>query len=171
MVAVLKILSRTVFPILLSLFPFPLFATEDPKIQNLKDISTLRVIVESLTWDARQAGISEEMIRSQVAAHFKESLPSLGLAEKEGPSLYIRIVLHKRKTEDLHYGLIGLSIDRPVLILSPKGDFQALSQVWEKTAVFSGRDPLLATFEILSRLLILLIEDLKKANSANSIRQ
>jgi hypothetical protein len=73
-------------------------------------------------------------------------------------------MLHKRKAEDLYYGMIGLSVDRPVMVLSPKGDFPTLSQVWEKTAVFSGRDPLLGTFEILSKLLILLIEDLKTAN-------
>ena len=144
--------------------PFSLCAGEDPRIQNLRDLSAFRVIIESLTPDARQAGITEETLQSQVRAHFRESFSHISLAEKEGPSIYIRIILYKRKTEDLYYGMIGLSVDRPVMIISAKGDFPTLSQVWEKTAVFSGRDPLLGTFEILSKLLTLLIEDLKAAN-------
>jgi hypothetical protein len=148
----------------LSLLPFSLHAGEDPRVRNLRDLSAFRVMVESLTPDARQAGITEESLQSQVGAHFRESLPRISLFGKEGPSIYIRIMLYKRKGEDLYYGMIGLSVDRPVMILSPKGDFPTLSQVWEKTAVFSGRDPLLGTFEILSKLLTLLIEDLKTAN-------
>ncbi len=148
----------------LGLLPFSLHAGEDPRVQNLRDLSAFRVIIESLTPDARQAGVTEEALESQVRAHFRESLPRISLDEKEGPSLYIRVMLHKRKAEDLYYGMIGLSVDRPVMILSTKGDFPALSQVWEKTAVFSGRDPLLGTFEILSKLLTLLIGDLKAAN-------
>ena len=144
--------------------PFSLHAGEDPRVQNLRDLSAFRVIIESLTPDARQAGVMEETLQSQVRAHFRDSLPHISLVEKEGPSIYIRIMLYKRKAEDLYYGVIGLSVDRPVMILSSKGDFPTLSQVWEKTAVFSGKDPLLGTFEILSKLLTLLIEDLKAAN-------
>jgi hypothetical protein len=148
----------------LCLLPFSLHAGEDPRVQNLRDLSAFRVIIESLTPDARQAGLREETIESQVRAHFRESLPRISLDEKEGAAIYIRIMLYKRKAEDLYYGMIGLSVDRPVMVLSAKGDFPALSQVWEKTAVFSGKDPLLGTFEILSKLLTLLIEDLKAAN-------
>jgi hypothetical protein len=148
----------------LGLLPFSLHAGEDLRVQNLRDLSAFRVIVESLTPDARQAGVTEETLQSQVRAHFRESFPHISLVEKEGPSIYVRITLYKRKTEDLYYGMIGLSVDRPVMILSAKGDFPTLSQVWEKTAVFSGRDPLLGTFEILSKLLTLLIEDLKAEN-------
>ncbi len=144
--------------------PFSLYAGEDPRVQNLRDLSAFRVIIESLPPDARQAGVTEEALLSQVQAHFRESFPYISLAEKEGPSIYIRIMLYKRKTEDLYYGMIGLSVDRPVMIVSVKGDFPSFSQVWEKTVVFSGRDPLLRTFEILSKLLTLLIEDLKVAN-------
>jgi hypothetical protein len=157
-----------VFIFLIFLWPsFYLWAGEDPRVQNLRDITSFRVIIESLTADARQAGITEERVQSQVRAHFQESLPRMVWLEKEGPSIYIRIMLYKRKNEDLHYGMIGLSVDRPVLILSPKGDFPAFSQVWEKTAVFSGGDPLLGTFEILSRLLALLVDDFKRANPSN----
>jgi hypothetical protein len=148
----------------LCFLPFSLHAGEDPRVQNLRDLSAFRVMIESLTPDARQAGVTEETVQRQVRAYFRESLPHISLVEKEGPSIYIRIMLYKRKAEDLYYGMIGLSVDRPVMILSPKGDFPTLSQVWEKTAVFSGRDPLLGTFEILSKLLTLLIEDLKAAN-------
>lgn len=148
----------------LFLLPFSLHAGEDPRVRNLSDLSGFRVTIESLTPDARQAGVREETIDSQVRAHFRESLPYISLVEKEGPSIYIRIILHKRKAEDLYYGMIGLSVDRPVMILSAKGEVPILAQVWEKTAVFSGRDPLLGTFEILSTLLTLLIEDLKAAN-------
>ncbi len=144
--------------------PFSLYAGEDPRVQNLRDLSAFRVIIESLTPDARQAGVTEETLQSQVQAHFRESFPHISLAEREGPSIYVRIMLYKRKTEDLYYGMIGLSVDRPVMILSAKGDFPSFSQVWEKTVVFSGKDPLLGTFEILSKLLTLLIEDLKVAN-------
>ncbi len=144
--------------------PFSLYADQDPRVHNLRDLSAFRVIVESLTPNARQAGVTEETLQSQVRAHFRDSFPHISLAEKEGPSIYIRVILYKRKTEDLYYGMIGLSVDRPVMILSAKGDFPTLSQVWEKTAVFSGRDPLLGAFEILSKLLTLLIEDLKAAN-------
>ncbi len=150
----------------LCLLPFSLHAGEDLRVQNLRDLSAFRVIIESLTPDARQAGITEETIKSQVRAHFRESLPHISFVEKEGPSIYIRIMLYKRKAEDLYYGMIGLSVDRPVMILSAKGDFPSLSQVWEKTAVFSGSNPLPGTFEILSRLLTLLIGDLKAANPA-----
>lgn len=148
----------------LCLLPFPLHAGEDPRVQNLQDLSAFRVVIESLTPDARQAGIREETIESQVRAHFRESLPRISLDAKEGPAIYVRIMLYKRRAEDLYYGMIGLSVDRPVMVLSAKGDFPALSQVWEKTAVFSGKDPLLGTLEILSKLLTLLIEDLKAAN-------
>jgi hypothetical protein len=148
----------------LGLLPFPLLAGESPRVRNLRDLPAFRVLVEHLTPDARQAGISEEAIESQVRANFRQFLPHISLEEKEGPSIYIRIVLHKRKAEDLYYGMIGLSIDRPVMVLSSKGDFPTLSQVWERTAVFSGRDPLLGAFEILARLLNQLIEDLKAAN-------
>ena len=151
-----------IFPLCFLSFSLP--AGEDPRVRNLRDLSAFRVTIESLTPDARQAGVSEEAVESQVRAHFRESLPQISLVEKEGPSIYIRIMLYKRKADEMYYGMIGLSVDRPVMILSPKGDFPTLSQVWEKTAVFSGRDPLLGTFEILSKLLTLLIKDLKTAN-------
>jgi len=141
----------------------PLLATEDPEVQNLRHITAFRVVVESLTPDARQAGITEEMVKGQVASFFKDSLPQIVL-NGDGPSLYLRIVLHKRKDEDLYYGMIGLSVDRSVMVLSPKGDFPAWSQVWEKNMVFSGKDPVMATFEIIFKLLNLLSEDIKKAN-------
>jgi hypothetical protein len=157
-------MKPSIFIFTLCLLPFSLHAGEDPRVRNLRDLSAFQVMIESLTPDARQAGITEESLQSQVGAHFRESLPRISLVGKEGPSIYIRIMLYKRKGEDLYYGMIGLSVDRPVMILSPKGDFPTLSQVWEKTAVFSGRDPLLGTFEILSKLLTLLIEDLKTAN-------
>ncbi len=144
--------------------PFSLYAGDDPRVRNLQDLSAFRMTIESLTPEAKQAGVTEETLQSQVRAHFRESFPHISLAEKEGPSIYIRIMLYKRKTEDLYYGMIGLSVDRPVMILSAKGDFPSFSQVWEKTVVFSGTDPLLGTFEILSKLLTLLIEDLKAAN-------
>jgi len=156
--------NRITLILILCLFPFSLFADEDPRVQNLRGISAFCLTVETLTPDARQVGINEEVVKSQVAAHFKAYLAHIPLVEKDAPSLYIRIVLHKRKGEDLHYGLISLNVDRPVVILSPGGNFPSLSQVWEKTVVFSGRDPLLGTFEILSKLLTLLIEDFKKAN-------
>ncbi len=121
-------------------------------------------MVESITPDARQAGVTEDMIKSQVAAHFKESLPQVALTENKGTLVYIRVVIHKRKGEELHYGFISLSVDRPVTVLSSKGDFLAVSQVWGRTAVFSGRDPLLGTFDILSKLTSLLMQDFRKVN-------
>jgi len=140
-----------------------LLAAEDPEVQNLRYISTLRVVVESLTPDARQAGITEEMVKGQIASFFKDSLPQI-TSNGDGPSLYLRIVLHKRKDEDLYYGMIGLSVDRPVMVLSSRGEFPAWSQVWGKNMVFSGKDPVMATFEIIFKLLSLLSEDFKKAN-------
>lgn len=131
---------------------------------NLRHISGVHLLVESITPDARRAGVTEEMIKSQVAAHFKESLPQVALTENKGILVYVRIVIHKRKDEELHYGFISLSVDRPVTVLSSMGDFPAVCQVWGRTAVFSGRDPLLGTFEILSRLTTLLIQDFQKAN-------
>lgn len=131
---------------------------------NLRHISGVHLLVESITPDARRAGVTEEIIQSQVAAHFKESLPQVALTENKGILVYVRIVIHKRKDEELHYGFISLSVDRPVTVLSSMGDFPAVCQVWGRTAAFSGRDPLLGTFEILSRLTTLLIQDFQKAN-------
>jgi hypothetical protein len=154
------------FILLFLLCPVYSPAGEDPKAGNLRDISTFQIIVEKQTADAREAGITEEAARNQVAAHFQTSLPEVSLDGKEGPSLYVRIVLHKRKKEDLYYGMVSVHVDRAVIVLSPKGDFPAFSQVWENTVVFSGKDPLLGTYEILGKLLTLLIEDFKRANSS-----
>jgi hypothetical protein len=109
------------------LHPFSLHASEDPRVRNLRYLSAFRVIIESLTPDARQAGVAEETLQSQVRAHFRQSFPHISLTEKDGPSIYIGVMLYKRKTEDLYYGMIGLSVDRPVMILSAKGDFPTLS--------------------------------------------
>jgi hypothetical protein len=153
-----------IFLLFFWLAPILSLAGEDPKVWNLRDITAFQLTVEKPTADARQVGITEEAVRSQVAAHFRASLPRVSLAGKEGPSLYVRILLYKRKKDNFYYGTISLSVDRPVKVLSPKGNFPAFSQVWENTAVFSGKDPLLATYEILPKLLALLIEDFKKAN-------
>jgi len=159
-------MSKVGLIIILLFLLCPAYSTagEDLKAGNLRDISTFQIIVERPTADAREAGITEEAARNQVAAHFQTSLPEVSLDGKEGPSLYVRIVLHKRKKEDLYYGMISVHVDRAVIVLSPKGDFPAFSQVWENTVVFSGKDPLLGTYEILGKLLTLLIEDFKKAN-------
>ncbi len=150
--------------ILVVLLVSTVWAHEDPKSGNLKAISSFRLVVEELSRDAVEAGITEDRIRSQAAEHLKASLPEVRISEKDGAALYLRVVLYKRKTDDLYYGMIGVSVDRAVTILSPKGNFPAFSQVWEKTAVFSGRDPLLGTFEILSKLLNVLAQDFRKAN-------
>jgi len=148
----------------LLLVPVPFTAGEDLRAWNLRDISAFQLVVEEPTRDAREVGITEEAVRSQVAAIFQKSLPHVPLDGKDGPSLYVRIVLHKRQKDDLYYGMISVHVDRAVLVLSPKENFPTFSQVWENTAVFSGRDPLLGTYEILAKLLNLLIEDCKKAN-------
>jgi hypothetical protein len=153
-----------IFVFLLCFFPVNSPAQEDPKVWSLRGISVFQLIVEQPTTDARAAGMTEEAIRNQVVAFFKTFLPHIPLDGKEGPSLYVRIILHKRQKEDLYYGTIGVHIDRAVIVLSPQGNFPAFSQVWENTAVFSGRDPLLGTYEILAKLLNLLVEDFKKAN-------
>jgi hypothetical protein len=153
-----------IFVFLLCLFPVSSPAQEDPKVGNLRGISAFQLIVEKLTSDARAAGMAEEAIRNQVVAFFQTFLPHIPLDGKEAPSLYVRIILHKRQKEDLYYGTIGVHIDRAVIVLSPQGNFPAFSQVWENTAVFSGRDPVLGTYEILGKLLTLLIEDFKEAN-------
>ena len=161
---ILQDLRSFFFFLLALLFPLAAQAGEEGKAGNLRGIDSFQVIVETLTQDAYQAGVTEEAVKSQVAAHFKASLPHISLLGEEGPSLYVRIVLHRRQKEDLYYGMISVNVDRPVLVLTPRENFPALSQVWEKTAVFSGRDPLLATFQILAKLLVILIEDFKKAN-------
>ena len=153
-----------IFVLLFLLCPIHSTAGENPQTGNLRDISTFQVIVEKPTADAREAGITEEAARNQVIAHFQASLPEVSLDGKEGPSLYVRIILYKRQKEDLYYGTIGVHVDRPVVVLSPQGNFPAFSQVWENTVVFSGRDPLLGTYEILGKLLGLLIKDFKEAN-------
>ena len=153
-----------IFVFLFFLFPVNSPAQEDPKVWNLRGISAFQLIVEKPTPDARAAGMTEEAIRNQVVAFFQTFLPHIVLDRKEGPSLYVRIILHKRQKEDLYYGTIGVYIDRAVIVLSTQGNFPAFSQVWENTAVFSGRDPLLGTYEILAKLLNLLVEDFKKAN-------
>jgi hypothetical protein len=154
---------------LIFMLPFLLYslqsiAGEDPSVWNLRDIPSFQIIVERPTADARETGITEEAVRNQVAAHFQTSLPEVSLDRKEGPSLYVRIVLHKRQKDDFYYGLISVHVDRAVIVLSPKGNFPTFSQVWENTVVFSGKDPLLGTYEILGKLLSLLIEDFKVAN-------
>jgi len=156
--------KRNLFLILVFLLASTVWADEEPKSRNLKALSSFRLVVEDLSRDAVQAGITEDRIRSQVAAHLKGSLPEVGILEKDGAALYIRVVLYKRKADDLYYGMIGVSVDRAVMILSAGRSFPAFSQVWEKTAVFSGGDPLLGTFDILSKLLNVLAEDFKKAN-------
>ncbi len=157
--------KRNLSLILVFLLASTVWADEEPKSRNLKDISSIQLVVEDLSHDAVQAGITEDRIRSQVAAHLKGSLPKLRMLEKDGAaSLYIRVVLYKRKADDLYYGMIGVSVDRAVMILAAGGDFPGFSQVWEKTAVFSGGDPLLGTFEILAKLLNVLAEDFEKAN-------
>jgi hypothetical protein len=159
-------MNRTglIFVFLLGLFPVPSSAEEDPQDRNLRGISAFQLIVERPTADARDVGITEEAIRNQVAAHFQTSLPQVSLDAREGPSLYVRIVLYKRQQDALYYGMTGVHVDRPVIVLSPQANFPTFSQVWEKTVVFSGKDPLLGTYEILADLLTLLIEDFKKAN-------
>jgi hypothetical protein len=153
-----------IFVFIFYLFPADTPAQEDPKVWNLRGISAFQLIVEQPTADARAAGMTEEAIRNQVVAFFKTFLPHIPPDGKEGPSLYVRIILHKRQKEDLYYGTIGVHIDRAVTVLSPQGNFPTFAQVWENTAVFSGRDPLLGTYEILAKLLHLLVEDFKKAN-------
>lgn len=139
-------------------------AVENPKVRNLQGISSLQIVIEEPTRDAREAGIREEAIKNQVKAVFKKELPKLKIGAKEGPSLYIRVALYKRKAEDLYYGMINVTVDRAVLILSPQGNFPSFSQVWENTMIFSGKDALLGTYDMISKLLQLLITDLKKAN-------
>jgi len=156
-----------IFILLFLLSPLHSTAGEDPKVWNLRGISGFQLIVEKPTSDARAAGITEKAIRDQVAAHFRTSLPQVSLDRKEGPSLYVRSILYKRQREDLYYGTISVHIDRAVIVLSPGGNFPAFSQVWENTMVFSGKDPLLGTYEILGKLLTLLIEDLKEANPSH----
>ena len=153
-----------IFILFFLLSPLPSTAGEDPKVWSLRGISGFQLIVEKPTPDARAAGITEEAIRNQVVARFQTFLPQLSLDKKEGPSLYVRTILYKRKKEDLYYGTIGVHVDRAVIVLSPQGNFPAFSQIWENTVVFSGRDPLLATYEILAKLLRLLVEDFKEAN-------
>ncbi len=153
-----------IFVFLLCLLPVNSPAQEDPKAWSLRGISAFQLVVEKPTPDARAAGVTEEAIRNQVVAFLQTFLPHIPLDGKEGPSLYVRIILHKRQKEDLYYGTIGVHIDRAVIVLSPQGNFPAFSQVWENTAVFSGRDPLLGTYEILAKLLNLLVDDFKKAN-------
>jgi len=164
----LRILCKTA---LIFLFlPLPLFcpsgagAAEDSKARNLQGISGFQLVVEKPTEDALQAGVTEEAVKNQVGAIFKAYLPQVVLDAKEGPSLYVRVLLYKRKSDNLFYGMINVAVDRPVIVLSPPGDFPAFSQVWENSMVFSGGDPLLSTYGILSRLLNLLVEDFKKAN-------
>jgi len=144
--------------------PIPSLAGEDSKVWNLRDISAFQLIVERPTEDAREVGITEEAVRNQVAALFKASLSHVPLDRKEGPSLYVRIILYKRQKEDLYYGVISVNVDRAVMVLSPKENFPTFSQVWEKTVVFSGRDPLPATYRILAGLINLLVGDFRKAN-------
>jgi hypothetical protein len=144
--------------------PIASLAGENSKVWNLRDISAFQLIVERPTEDAREVGITEEAVRNQIAALFKASLSRVPLDRKEGPSLYVRIVLYKRQKEDLYYGMISVNVDRAVMVLSPRENFPTFSQVWENTVVFSGRDPLPGTYRILADLINLLVEDFKKAN-------
>jgi len=157
---------KKIFLIILfiNLFCSAALGVENPKVRNLQGVSSLQIVIEEPTRDARQAGIKEEAIKNQVMAIFKKELPKLKIGAKEGPSLYIRVALYKRKTDDLYYGMVNITVDRAVLILSPQGNFPSFSQVWENTMIFSGKDPLLGTYEMIAKLLQLLIDDLKKAN-------
>ncbi len=149
----------------LFLFPFlPRPEAAEPRVWNLQGISGFQVVVEGLTKDGREAGISENAVRSQVKALFQASLSQVPLDKADGPSLYVQILLYKRQKEDLYYGMVSVGVDRPVIVLSAPQNFPAFSQVWENTIVFSGKDPLLGTYEILAKLVNLLIEDYKKAN-------
>jgi hypothetical protein len=76
----------------------------------------------------------------------------------------VRVLLYKRQKEDLYYGMVELSVDRPVLVLSSRQNFPSFSQVWENAIIFSGKDPLMGTCEILAKIVNLLMEDYKKAN-------
>ena len=156
--------ATLIFIFLFSLFPISSAADENPKAGNLRGITGFQLIVERPTDDALKIGINEEAVKNQVAAIFKASLPQVALDGKGSPSLYVRVVLHKRKKDDLYYGMINVAIDRAVIVLSPPGNFSTFSQVWENSMVFSGGDPLLATYEILARLLNFMIEDFQKAN-------
>jgi len=157
---------KKIFLIILfiNLFCSAALGVENPKVRNLQGVSSLQIVIEEPTRDARQAGIKEEAIKNQVMAIFKKELPKLKIGAKEGPSLYIRVALYKRKTDDLYYGMVNITVDRAVLILSPQGNFPSFSQVWENTMIFSGKDALLGTYEMIAKLLQLLIADLKKAN-------
>jgi len=146
------------------LYPLPPSAGGNPKIGNLRPIPSLRNLAETLTPDARQSGITEERVQSRVRAHFREWPPRVAILEKDGPSLYVRFVLYKKKSQDLYDGMIGLGADRPAMIGSSQGDFPGFSQIWEKPEVFSESDPFIGTFEILAERLSLLIEDFKEAN-------
>lgn len=150
--------------LLITFFPSPGQGIENPKVRNLQGISSLQIVIEDPTRDAREAGIKGEAIKNQVQAIFKKELPGLKIGAKEGPSLYIRVALYKRKADDLYYGMINVTVDRAVLIISPPGNFPSFSQVWENTIIFSGKDPLLGTYEMIGKLLQLLIKDLKEAN-------
>ncbi|MGQ9696127.1 MAG: hypothetical protein ACUVWV_15440 [Thermodesulfobacteriota bacterium] len=150
--------------LLITFFPSPTQSIENPKVWNLQGISSFQIVIEDPTRDAREAGIKEEAIKNQVKAIFKKELPKIKMGAKEGPSLYIRVALYKRIADDLYYGMINVTVDRAVLILSPPENFPSFSQVWENTIIFSGKDPLLGTYEMIGKLLQLLIRDLKKAN-------
>lgn len=150
---------------LLFIFLYPIaHGVESPKVHNLQGISSLQIVIEEPPRDAQEAGIKEEAIKNQVKAIFIKELPKFKIGAKEGPSLYIRVALYKRQAEDLYYGMINVTVDRAVLIISPQGNFPSYSQVWENTMIFSGKDPLLATYDMINKLLQLLIMDLKKAN-------
>jgi len=152
-------------PWLFFLFLLPaLTFADDPKVRNLKDVRSFQLVVENPTPEALQAGIQEEALKNQITALFKASLPQIPLDLKEGPFLYVRVILYKRRSEDLYYGTVSVAVDRAVQIIGPSSHFPALAQVWEQTIVFSGRDPLMGTYEMVAKLIKLLIEDLKKAN-------
>jgi len=159
-----SLMLKIVLVLFFLLFPWDAAAAEDPKVRNLQGISALQVIVERPTADALEAGITEEAVRKQVQVILQSSLPLLALDKREGPSLYVRVALYKRQKEDLYYGMINVSVDRAVLVLSLQGNFPAFSQVWENTVVYSGRDPLLGTYELIAKLLNLLIKDFREAN-------
>lgn len=150
--------------LILALFlPANLWA-DDLKVRNLVDIHGFQLVVERPTEDGLQVGIREEQIKNQVASLFKTLLPQVPLDLKDAPLLYVRVILYKRKKEDLYYGTVSVAVDRPVQIIVPGRPFPALAQVWDQTVVFSGRDPLMGTYEMVAKLIRLLIEDFKKAN-------
>jgi len=116
--------------------PASLGRADEGKARHLKGIPGFQLIVEKPTEDCRRVGIQEESLRDPVVAIFRSSRTDIPLDLKDGPILYLRVLLDKRKSEDLYHGTVSVAVDRPVYILSAGGDFPAIAQVWENTIVF-----------------------------------